>query len=110
VEDLIKLLDAKSVLICSFVSWGVVQAIKPIVKERLPQVSASILRVAAILVGCGIGLGLEATPEGAGMGAACGAMSTFTVALIKKLVSSKANVDLKELEDGSDEDSVEKDS
>ena len=44
------------------------------------------------------------------MGAACGAMSTFTVALIKKLVSSKANVDLKELEDGSDEDSVEKDS
>lgn len=109
-EELIKILDVKNILICSFISWGVVQAIKPIVKNRLPEVSTSILRILAILVGCGIGLGLEATSESAGMGAACGAMSTFTVALIKKLVSSKANVDLEELEDGPDEDSVEKDS
>ncbi len=109
-EELIKILDIKNILICSFISWGVVQAIKPIVKNRLPEASTSILRILAILVGCGIGLGLEATSESAGMGAACGAMSTFTVALIKKLVSSKANVDLEELEDGSDEDSVEKDS
>tara|TARA_Y100001973_G_C5048990_1_gene256672 strand:+ start:208 stop:540 length:333 start_codon:yes stop_codon:yes gene_type:complete len=109
VEDLIKLLDAKSVLICSFVSWGIVQAVKPIVKSRLPKLSTAILRISAILVGCGVGLGLDPTPEGAGIGAACGATSTFTVALIKKLVSSKANVDLKEIEGGAAEDSVEED-
>lgn len=109
VEDLIKLLDIKHVLVCSFVSWGVVQAIKPICKEKLPKhISDAVLRISAIIIGCGVGFAMDSTVHGAGVGAACGAMSTFTVALIKRMVSSKAKVDIKELEDGSSkEDSKE---
>jgi len=110
VEDLIKLFDAKTILVCSFVSWGLVQAVKPIVKRFVPDGFAkSSLRLLAILVGAGVGFGLESSADGAGVGAACGAMSTFTVALIKKLVSSKAKVDLKELESDDAEKTVEED-
>ena len=109
-EDLIKLFDVKNVLICSFVSWGVIQAVKPLVWRFIPDsFASSTLRLLAILVGAGVGFGLESSPYGAGIGAACGAMSTFTVALIKKLVSSKAKVDLKELESGDAEKTVEED-
>ena len=102
VEDLIKLLDIKHILVCSFVSWGVVQAIKPICKNRLPKhISDAVLRLAAFIIGGWGGFGMESTAHGAGIGAACGAMSAFTVALIKRMVSSKAKVDIKELEDGS---------
>ena len=109
-EELIKLLDIKHVLVCSFVSWGVVQAIKPICKNRLPKhISDAVLRISAIIIGCGVGFGMESTAHGAGIGAACGAMSAFTVALIKRMVSSKAKVDIKELESGPDKEDPKKD-
>jgi len=111
VEDLVKLLDVKDILICSMVSWGLVQAVKPVLKSKVPPaLSSSILRAIAILAGAGVGFSLDQTASGVGIGAACGTMSTFTVALIKRMVSSKAEVDLKELEDGPDEEPLEEDS
>lgn len=107
-EDLIKFLDIKHILVCSFVSWGVVQAIKPVCKNKLPKhISDAVLRISAILIGCGVGFAMESNAHGAGLGAACGAMSAFTVALVKRVVSSKAKVDLKEIEgEPAEEDSA----
>ena len=107
-EDLIKLVELKSVLICSFVAWGAVESVKPIIKKFLDKsYSSAALRALAIFSGCGIGFGLDQTAEGAGLGAACGAMSAFTVALVKKMISSKANVDMGEADDEPNKDDVE---
>jgi hypothetical protein len=98
-EDILKILDVQIVLVCSFVSWGVVEAVKPLVKPRLSQaVNSSVLRVVSILTGAAAGYIFGDGIESAGVGAACGAVSCFTVAVIKKLVSKKVNVDLKEIE------------
>ena len=108
-EDLIKLLDAKSIMICSFVSWGIVQAVKPIVKAKLSDsITSAVLRSLAIVAGASIGFSLDSSAHGAGLGAACGAMSAFTVALMKRVISSTADVDMEGIDSGSsDEDSKE---
>ena len=98
-EEIVKVLDVKLVLVCSLVSWGAVQAVKPVLKPIVsPVLSASILRVLSILIGGASGYAFGSGMESVGVGCACGAVSTFTVALIKRVISKKADIDLEELE------------
>ena len=108
-EDLIKSLSIDNILIFSFVSWGITEAVKPVVKQYLPKpIYTFILRTLAIAAGAASGLVFGDTLKDVGLGAACGAMSAFTVALVKRLVSSKAKVDLKEIEGGVSKEGDEK--
>jgi hypothetical protein len=110
-EEVLKTLNIQLVLVCSFVSWGSIEAIKPLAKQWLSKpVYTFLFRAVSIIIGgmCGWFFGDDL--KTAGLGCACGAMSTFTVALIKNLILKKAKVDIKEIKSEDVEVSPPKDS
>lgn len=110
-EEILKVLEVQLVLVCSLVSWGSVEAIKPLVKSWMPKpIYTSLFRILSIVVGGLAGLVFGDDVKCAGVGSACGAMSTFTVAIIKSLILKKAKVDIKEIKSEDVEVSPPKDS
>jgi hypothetical protein len=71
-------------LLSGVVSWGVVQMIKPLIKNKFTKDTAlGITRASALIVGSIAGFTLMQDPQGLWMGCAAGALNTVIVAKVK---------------------------
>lgn len=66
-------------------SWGLIEAIKPNIKKLAPDSWARTgVRLAALIIGAGLGFCMKCDPMGAAAGASGAALSSLIVAAIRK--------------------------
>ncbi len=76
------------VVLSSVASWGATQAVKPAIKRWSPDSwRRAAVRMAALVLGSGIGFAIQADATGAAAGASGAAMSALIVAAIKRKLS-----------------------
>ena len=79
------------VAVCGVASWGVVEGIKPVIKTAVSNKwSNVIIRCSAILLGAGFGFAIDHGVFGAVCGAAGGALSSTSVASMRRLLARRA--------------------
>ena len=82
----------KPFVISAVSTWGVVQALKPLIKKYATSAwTTSIVRVFALTVGAAFGAALEFTATGALVGVCGAALSATVVKVVKRKVESGDN-------------------
>ena len=82
------------VAVCGVAAWGVVEGVKPILKAKIsPRWSNVIIRCSAIVLGSAFGFAIDHGVFGAVCGAAGGALSSTSVASMRKILARRASVE-----------------
>ena len=77
----------KEFVICSVSTWGVVEALKPLIKKFAVNAWVkSSVRLAALLIGAGFGVALDLSVNGALVGLCGAALSATVVGVVKSRV------------------------
>lgn len=83
----------KNIVLCSISVYGVIEALKPIIKKITSNWARATIRTCALCCGAALGYYLIATPEGALSGAAGAALSSVIVAQVKKRIKAAGKPD-----------------
>tara|TARA_Y100001970_G_scaffold294130_1_gene447323 strand:+ start:5126 stop:5401 length:276 start_codon:yes stop_codon:yes gene_type:complete len=79
----------KPFVICAVSTWGVVEALKPLIKRfAVSAWSKSTVRISALAVGAGFGFALDSSVNGALVGLCGAALSATVVGVVKGRVKS----------------------
>ncbi len=79
-------------LLCALATWGILEAVKPLVWKCAPESWPRLtMRLAALAIGAGFGWLMLMNTSGALAGCAGAALSSTIVGVVKKVISARSS-------------------